>query len=110
MAEYYRDVLGFTVTAFYGPGPDFVILNRDGVRLLCRTAPEPRPLLSNMTVPGGLTDLYFYVDDVEALAEDIRAKGAEITREPTLVQIYDGKELHVRDCNGRTLCFGQLMS
>ena len=30
-AEYYRDVLGFTITGFYGEPPSFTIMRRDGV-------------------------------------------------------------------------------
>jgi predicted enzyme related to lactoylglutathione lyase len=110
-AEYYRDVLGFRFEGYFGKPPVFVILDRDGARLLCKQAPpEKRPQPSNSSVPGGFTDVYFYVDDVDALAEEFRAKGAQITREPSLQRDYDGRELHVRDCNGRVLCFGQLMS
>ncbi|HEX3918678.1 MAG TPA: VOC family protein [Caulobacteraceae bacterium] len=109
-AEYYRDVLGFSFERFFGNPPVFVIVNRDGARLLFKNAPpEKRPLPSNMSAPGGFTDVYLYCDDVDALATEFRAKGAEITREPTLQREYNGRELHVRDCNGRTLCFGQLL-
>ena len=36
-AEFYRDVLGFSFTSFFGDPPGFVILDRDGVRLLFRS-------------------------------------------------------------------------
>lgn len=108
-AEYYRDVLGFHFERFYGDPPSFVIVDRDGARLLFKTAPaDKRPLSSNTSAPGGFTDIYLYVDDVAALAAEFRAKGAEITREPAMQAAYNGLELHVRDCNGYVVCFGQL--
>jgi catechol 2,3-dioxygenase-like lactoylglutathione lyase family enzyme len=108
-AEFYRDVLGFTFTRFHGDPPGFVILERDGARLMFRTARQGHPPpASNWSKPGDLTDIYLYVEDVAALAAELRAKGAEIVREPEM-QEYAVKELHVRDCNGRLLCFGQLM-
>jgi predicted enzyme related to lactoylglutathione lyase len=109
-AEYYRDVLGFSFERFFGNPPGFVIVNRDGARLLFKNAPaDKRPLGSNMSVPGGFTDIYLYCDDTDSLAAEFLAKGAEITREPEMQREYNGRELHVRDCNGRILCFGQLL-
>lgn len=109
-AAYYRDVLGFSFDRFFGEPPVFVGVNRGGARLLLRTAPEGRkPLVSNAAFPGGFTDAYLYCDDVMALASELRAKGADIVVEPIDRPIYGGRELHVRDCNGWVLCFGQLM-
>jgi predicted enzyme related to lactoylglutathione lyase len=109
-AEYYRDVLGFSFDRVFGDPPVFVGVTRGGAKLLLRTAPEGRsPLVSNAAFPGGFTDAYIYCDDVMALAAELRAKGADIVVEPIERPIYRGRELHVRDCNGWVLCFGQLM-
>ena len=108
-AEWYRDVLGFSFNGFFGDPPAFVILDRDGIRLMFRTAGEAQlPLRSNWARAGDLTDLYFYVDDVTGVTADLKSKGVEIVREPAL-QSYAIKELQVRDCNGRVLTFGQAM-
>jgi len=111
-AEYYRDVLGFTFDRFFGDPPVFVGVDRGEAKLLLKQAPESRkPLISNTAYPspGGFTDVYIYCDDVMALADELRAKGADIVVEPVDRPIYNGRELHVRDCNGWVLCFGQLM-
>ena len=109
-AEYYRDVLGFSFDRFFGEPPVFVGVDRGAARLLLKNAPENRkPLVSNNASPGGFTDVYIYCDDVMALAAELRAKGADIVVEPIDRPIYNGRELHVRDCNGWVLCFGQLM-
>ncbi len=109
-AEFYRDVLGFTFDRFFGEPAVFVVVDRGEARLLLKTAPEARrPLVSNAATPGGFTDVYLYCDDVIALASELRARGAEIVVEPTDRPIYNGRELHVRDCNGWVLCFGQLL-
>jgi catechol 2,3-dioxygenase-like lactoylglutathione lyase family enzyme len=107
-AEFYRDVLGFAFDSFYGDPPGFVIVDRDGARLMFRSRQGQPASPSNWTRPGDLTDIYLYVDDVDALAAEFRAKGAEILREPA-PQEYAIRELHVRDCNGLVLCFGQVM-
>src|SRR5580698_3639377 len=91
-AEYYRDVLGFSFDRYFGEPPVFVVVTRDDARLLFKNAPPDRkPLPTNMSSPGGFTDIYLYTDDVDALAAEFRAKGAEITREPRLQREYNGK-------------------
>jgi hypothetical protein len=85
-----------------------VILDRDGAQLMFRARQGQSPSASNWAKPGDMTDVYFYVEDLDALAAEFRAKGAEILREPS-PQEYRILEMQVRDCNGLVLSFGQLM-
>jgi len=108
--EYYRDVLGFSFDQIYGEPPSFVILQRDGARVMFRQPREGAPPPYNASVtPNFPFDVSFSVDDVEALAQELRGKQAEILNGPTYRPIWNGKELEVRDCNGRVLVFGQAM-
>jgi catechol 2,3-dioxygenase-like lactoylglutathione lyase family enzyme len=109
-AEYYRDVLGFRFDEIYGEPPSFVIVERDGARLMFRQPREGAPQPNNgSVVPHFPTDVFLWVDDVEALAAELHGKHAEVLHGPTYRPIWNGKELEVRDCNGRVLCFGQSM-
>src|ERR1700677_4086345 len=109
-AEYYRDVLGFHFDQIYGEPPSFVIVERDGARLMFRQPREGAPQPSNgSVVPNFPFDVFLAVDDVEALAEELRGKHADIVSGPTYRPIWNGTELEVRDCNGRVLGFGQAM-
>jgi catechol 2,3-dioxygenase-like lactoylglutathione lyase family enzyme len=109
-AEYYRDVLGFRFDQIYGEPPSFVIVERDGARLMFRQPREGAPPPFNATVtPNFTADVFVYADDIEALAEELRGKGAEILSGPIHRPIWNGKELEVRDGDGRVLLFGQPM-
>ncbi|HEY2708432.1 MAG TPA: VOC family protein [Caulobacteraceae bacterium] len=109
-AEYYRDVFGFTFDQIYGEPPSFVIVQRDTARLMFRQPREGSPQPPNATVtPHFPSDVFISVDDVEALADELRSKQADIVAGPTYRPIWNGKELEVRDCNGRTITFGQSM-
>jgi catechol 2,3-dioxygenase-like lactoylglutathione lyase family enzyme len=109
-AEYYRDVLGFSFDAIHGEPPSFVIVQRDGARLMFRQPREGEPPPVNGTVtPNFAWDVFLAVDDIEALAQELRARHAEILSGPTHRPIWNGTELDVRDCNGRVLGFGQAM-
>ena len=108
-AEYYRDVLGFRFDQIWGNPPSFVMLDRDNVRLMIKQVaadalPTPARKRSNEQY-----DAYLYTNDVTALAEELRGKGADIIQGPIDRQIYQGRELIVRDCDGRVICFGQLL-
>lgn len=107
-AEYYRDVLGFQFDEIHGDPPSFVIVQRDGVRLMFRQPREGAPPPPNGSVsPAFPIDVFLYVEDVDALAEELRARRADIRHGPTYRAIWNGKELEVRDHDGRVLCFAQ---
>jgi catechol 2,3-dioxygenase-like lactoylglutathione lyase family enzyme len=106
-AEYYRDVLGFSFDTFFGDPPTFVILRRDGIAVMLKQLAGAKPQAADVGPPAFL-DAYFWVDDLDALADELRARGADFAVEPTKRPIYDGRDLYIRDCDGRVLCFGQV--
>ena len=65
---------------------------------LART-PHPAPLNQYWAV-------YIYVDDVNAMAAELAARGVAFDREPE-DQPYGCRDFDVEDCNGYQLCFGQ---
>jgi catechol 2,3-dioxygenase-like lactoylglutathione lyase family enzyme len=108
-AEYYRDVLGFHFDQIWGNPPSFVMLDRDDVWVMMKQVkPEalPTPAVERS---GEQADMYFWATNVRALAEELKAKGADIVEGPVDRQIYNGRELIVRDLNGLMICFGQLL-
>jgi predicted enzyme related to lactoylglutathione lyase len=54
----------------------------------------------------GAPDVYLRVIGIDALAEELRTRGAEILDGPE-DRIYGQRELVVTDCNGSILCFGE---
>ncbi len=108
-AEYYRDVLGFAFERIDGKPPSFVILDRGGARLMFRQPRGDAPRAPNSAAIADFPDVFVYADDVDALADEFRAKGADIVRAPTYRPIWNGKEMTVRDINGWLLLFGQPM-
>lgn len=103
-AEYYRDVLGFKIGDYFGDPPVFVHVARDyvviqiGRTLTAELATRP---------PGGVGhNAYIWTDDVDALAVELKEKGAEILEGP-VDRHYKCRELVVEDCDGLTLCFAK---
>jgi len=103
-AEYYRDVLGFKIGDYFGDPPVFVHVARDFVVIqIGRTL--TRELATK--APGGIGhNAYLWTDDVDALAVELKEKGAEILEGP-VDRTYACRELIVEDCDGLTLCFAK---
>ena len=109
-AAYYRDRLGFQFERFFGEPPSFVIVKRNATRLMFRQAgPEARPAArSNVALLAHALDAYVWVSDVDALAAELKERGADVIEGP-----FDSdpgrREMLVRDLNGYVLCFGRVL-
>jgi catechol 2,3-dioxygenase-like lactoylglutathione lyase family enzyme len=109
--EYYRDVLGFEIAGYWNgerasletdPPPLFGIVKRDQVQVFFNRA--DMPVRRDRAV--GAYDAYLRVSGLDALAVELRARGADIVDGPE-DRIYGQRELVVRDCNGLVLAFGE---
>lgn len=105
-AEYYRDVLGFELSRYFGQPPGFVIVRRNSARIMLRQSRSHPALLSNTSKVSEALDLYIWVSDVSVLADELREHGAKIMSEP---ELEDGRrEMLVEDLDGYLLCFGEV--
>jgi len=114
-AEYYRDVLGFKIAGYWDGEqvsllpdtlPVFAIVRRDNVELFFNRADQSEVRIGR--APGAY-DTFFHIVGVDALAAELRERGADIVDGPH-TQVYGQRELVVKDCNGLFLCFGEDMS
>ncbi len=106
-AAYYADKLGFTDCTFYGSPTDFCIARRDNfaVMLALTNAANIKP---NWQVVKGMWNIYFWVDDADALYAEFQASGAIIDY-GIGIKPYGVKEFGVQDLDGHDLAFGQLL-
>ena len=100
-AAWYEAKLGFDAGTFFGEPPAFCIVARDTVTIALDRSREPRPAPRNQ-----YWATYIYVDDVDALADELRAKDIEIIRGP-VDQPYGCREIDVVDPDGHIIGFGQ---
>lgn len=105
-ANYYRDQLGFHYAQLWGEPPNFCILWRDEHGLMLNRVDSPAYIVPNNTVSEQLWEVYFWVDDAEAIHEELVERGATIEYPPT-EKPYGCLELAVRDPDGYTIAFGQ---
>jgi catechol 2,3-dioxygenase-like lactoylglutathione lyase family enzyme len=103
--DYYRDQLGFEGHAWEVNPTHYGYASRGGchVHFACFHGVPPKP--NHVPVPPDMFDLYVYVDDVEALHEELAARGAELLNAPVNTE-YGLREIRVRDPHGYVLAFG----
>ena len=111
-AEYYRDVLGFEIAGYWDgervhhdaqlPAV-FGIVQRDQVRIHFNRADQSEARTGQAE---DAYDVYFHVTGVDALAAELRGRGASILDGPE-DRVYAQRELIVGDCNGLILAFGE---
>lgn len=104
-AEYYRDVLGFAILGFFADPPVYAMLSRGGVEMHFGKADEREPDVSTREFRRVGFDAYIWVEDIQALFEELTASGADITEGP-VKRIYHSTEVTIKDCNGFTIVFG----
>ncbi|HEX9160503.1 MAG TPA: VOC family protein [Thermoanaerobaculia bacterium] len=114
-AEYYRDILGFEIAGYWNgqkagfdtdPPPVFGIVERDDVQLFFNRANQSD--VRTGRARGGY-DAYFHVTGIDAFADEVRRRGAEIIDGPD-DRVYGQREIVIRDCNGLILAFAQDLS
>jgi uncharacterized glyoxalase superfamily protein PhnB len=105
-AAYFRDALGFTFGQIWGDPPSFTIPRRDGRHVMLKQIEDVSRIIPNHTVSPGLWDAYFWVDDVQALYDELVGRGAKIDYE-LCDQPYGCREFGVQDLDGHDIGFGQ---
>jgi len=111
-AEYYRDVLGFSldpVDGVFQPSPDepggvYAIVKRPSVWIHFQIRRGDSPPAQR---PAFERDVYLYVDDVDSLHADLQRRGAKIQSAPQMAP-HGIREMVVEDLNGYRLAFGEL--
>lgn len=111
-AEYYRDVFGFEITGYWDgarvgfkadPPPVFGIVRRGHVQVFFSRADRSEVRTGRA---DGACDVYIDVAGVDALAAELRRRGADVLDGPE-DRVYKQRELVVRDCHGLVLVFAE---
>lgn len=104
-AEYYRNILGFSLLNYFADPPVYAMVARDGVEMHFGKA-DNRPVdQTSVSYRRVGFDAYIWVNDVHALFDEFTATGADIVEGP-VKRIYESTEIVIKDCNGFVIVFG----
>jgi uncharacterized glyoxalase superfamily protein PhnB len=106
---FWRERVGFETDAIYGDPPNFAMPTRDGVTVMLAEAPPGAELPPpNWRVLDKCNQVYVWVDDANALYEELVGRGAPID-----FTIYDTpwgtREFGIQDPDGHDIAFGQVL-
>jgi len=105
-ADYYRDKVGFSYERFWGEPPCFCILCRDNFHLMLSQPEDSKFIVPHYKAVEKMWNVYFWVDDVEALYGELKGSGATIDYE-LCDQPYGCREFGIQDLDGYDIAFGQ---
>lgn len=90
--KFYTEVMGFEIDSQYnlGPAGAITLLKGEGETMV--------ELIKNPVNEPGLFSMGIDVEDLNATLEDLRAKGAKVTMEPTPITV--GTLAFIEDPNG----------
>jgi catechol 2,3-dioxygenase-like lactoylglutathione lyase family enzyme len=106
-ANYFRDKLGFTYDKFWGHPPDFCMVRRDGLTIMLAQTDRANIKPHWQTVHG-MWNVYLWVDDVEAMYQELTGRGVIIDYELG-AKSYGVKEFGVQDLDGHDIGIGQVL-
>ncbi len=107
-AEWYRDKLGFSFEKYFGEPPSFCILDRNGFRLMICQVNNITDIRPNWKIVNKMWNVYFWVDDAEAMYKELKASGATIDYE-LYITSYNVKEFGINDPDGYDIAFGEIL-
>jgi uncharacterized glyoxalase superfamily protein PhnB len=96
--DYYRDALGFQMEFVYGEPTFYGGVERDKVLIHLQAA------RASKRQPGHQA-LNVFVEDVDALYEELKRRGAKLLNAPKDYD-YGMRDFNVADLDGNELCFG----
>ena len=99
-ANYYRDVLGFTISFLWEDPPSYAVINREDAVSIHFTKTDHKP------TNDGTPKMYIFVHNVDALYEEYKKSGATII-EPINDTDYQMREFVIEDLNGIKLVIGK---
>lgn len=107
-AAYWRDKLGFTQQETFGNPPYFAMVKRNDFTVMLALVKPDHVIVPNWQVVEKMWDVYFWVDDAEAIYAEFQASGAII--DYTLYVAPHGvNEFGVQDLDDHDIAFGQII-
>jgi hypothetical protein len=107
-AAYWRDKLGFTEQKLFGHPPNFAMVERDILTVMLAQVEPEQTFVSNYHIVEKMWDVYFWVDDAEAIYAEFQASGAIIDYS-LYVAPHGVKEFGVQDLDDHDIAFGQVI-
>ncbi len=99
-AEFYRDVLGFTILSYFSEPPVYAMVGRDGFEVHFGRS-DGGAVQTNAAARKHSPDFVIWVPEIEKFYEEVSSRNADIAQ--GIVQRSYGREFIIRDCDGHQI-------
>jgi uncharacterized glyoxalase superfamily protein PhnB len=107
-SDHYRDKLGFDHVELFGEPPNFAMVRRDGLTVMLAQKGSGVTHKPNWQVAEKTSNIYFWVDDANALYAELKERGATI--DFTIYNTPWGtREFGIQDVDDHDISFGQVL-
>lgn len=103
-AEYYRDVLGFTIIGLVSDPPVYAMVERDGYQVHFAKS-ETQHIKTNKDYRSISHDFIIWVPEIDDFFDELKSKNAKIT-EGIVKRTYGSREFVIEDCDGHKILIG----
>src|SRR5262245_32699667 len=102
IGDYYHDVFGFELEYAGGTPPEFAVYSRDRCALMLKRVTDASRIHPN-EAQGGKWEVFFWVADVDASYNELRARGAVFAYDPIVQTV---RRQRVRRSRSARVCAG----
>ncbi|HZV70064.1 MAG TPA: glyoxalase superfamily protein [Saprospiraceae bacterium] len=103
-AEYYRDILGFTIIDYFMDPPVYAMVERDGFQVHFGKSNDST-IHINEQIRKGTCDFIIWVPEIDNFYDELKSKGADI-KEGIVKRVYGSREFIIQDCDGHRILVG----
>ena len=103
-AEYYKNILGFTIIGLVAEPPVYAMVERDGFQVHFAKS-DTQEIKKNKDYRSISHDFIIWVPEIDAFYEELKSKNA-IILEGIVKRTYGSREFVIEDCDGHTILVG----
>lgn len=103
-AEFYRDVLGFTIIGLVSNPPVYSMVQRDGYQVHFAKS-DAENIKANKDYHSANHDFIIWVPEIDSFFYELKAKNATII-EGIVKRAYGSREFVIEDCDGHRILIG----
>ncbi len=104
-AEYYRDVLGFSILGYFGMPQVYAMVARDGFQVHFGKADGEQPITKNADIHKIGHDFILWVPEIDTFFSELKTNNAVIVQE-IVTRVYGSREFVIEDCDGHRILIG----
>jgi uncharacterized glyoxalase superfamily protein PhnB len=103
-AEYYKDILGFTIVGLVAEPPVYAMVERDGFQVHFAKS-DKEDIKRNKDYRSISYDFIIWVPEIQNFFDEVVPKNAKILEGITL-KPYGSREFVIEDCDGHKILVG----